>query len=83
MVNHPNRSRAISREEQLACAYQAVASANHYMIGIIEKVTENERDEAEQILISKQNCISVEDSPEWKVLDLALDILAEDRKRSR
>jgi len=69
----------MERDEQLACAYRALAYANHYMLGILEKVTEDERDGAEQYLIRWQN-EKDEYSYEWKALDLALDILERDKK---
>jgi hypothetical protein len=69
----------MERPEQLACAYRAVAQANHYMVGIVEKVTADERDDAEQFLIRWQND-QPEDSPEWKHLELALDCLEHDRR---
>ena len=72
----------MERDEQLACAYRAVAIANHYMVGIIETVTEDERDAAEQYLIAWQNS-QVENSAEWSVLELALDCLAKDRQSAR
>jgi hypothetical protein len=72
----------MERDEQLACAYRAVANANHYMVGIVEAVTDDERDAAEQYLITWQNA-QAEGSDEWKHLDLALDVLENDRKRAR
>ena len=86
-----------TRAEQLADAYEAVARANHYMVGIIETVTDDERDEAEQILIRRQNDLVGHHWPPgspghrhfhrkggpFARLDLALDVLDYDRKRSR
>lgn len=66
-----------TRSEQLADAFEAVATANHYMVGIVDpQITSNEIDDAEQILIARQNATNEQDYPEtWKVLNLALDLL--------
>jgi len=73
------------RHEQLADAYLLVSEADHYMVGIVEKVTHDEMDAAEQVLIARQN-----DMPSWatasaqyRALDRALDLLACDRKQIR
>ncbi len=67
------------RKEQLADAYTKLAHVNHYMLGIVEAVTSDERDAAEQVLITRQNACA-EDSAKWAVLNLALDILELGRK---
>ena len=72
----------MTRSEQLADAYIKLARADHYMIGIIETVTADERDAAEQILITQQNSVA-NDTQVWAQLELALDVLENDRKRAR
>ncbi len=56
-----------------------VATANHYMVGIVESVTADEIDAAEQILIDRQNSIHHE-SPMWQRLEFALDLLEHMRR---
>jgi len=63
-----------TRSEDLAGALFAVASANHYMVGIVEPMTDEEISEAEQILIARQN-ETAEGSALWQTLDLALDLV--------
>lgn len=46
-----------TREQQLADAYEAVAKANHYMIGIVEQFSDDELEAAKQILIERQNAL--------------------------
>ncbi len=72
----------MTRAEQLAAAYEAIAGVNHYMVGLVEKVTADERDDAEQALITRQNQ-QVEGSELWTVLELALDLLEHDRRAFR
>lgn len=69
----------MTRSEQLADAYEEVAHADHYMVGIVESVTDDERDAAEQILITRQNSCAP-DTSAWEVFELALDCLSQDRK---
>ena len=76
------RKTEMERPEQLAGAYRAMAQADHYMVGIVEKVTADERDDAEQFLISWQNN-QPEHSQEWRHLELALDCLENDRRAFR
>jgi hypothetical protein len=66
----------MTRGEQLADAYVAVAKADHYMVGIVEPVTGEEQDEAEQILIRWENI-------GWRFAPRALDVLANHRKMQR
>jgi hypothetical protein len=70
----------MSRAEQLAEALILVARSNHYMVGIVEPVTQDEIDSARQILITKQNALShayLGDSDQqaldYGILDLAID----------
>jgi hypothetical protein len=63
-----------TRPQQLADALYAVAEADHYMVGIVEPVTRDELDDAEQILIARQNAAKLA-SREFSVCDLALDIV--------
>jgi len=70
----------MERIEQLADAYEAVAKVNHYMVGIVESTTRDEKDAAEQILINRQNA-GRQSGAIYERLDLALDLLANDRLR--
>ena len=71
----------MERYEQLADAYQAVASANHYMIGIVEPYTDDELDQAKQELIMRQNAVDkVLDPEQFAVLDLALELIEQDHE---
>lgn len=74
-----------TRAERLANAYERIARSDHYMVGLVETVTEDERDAAEQILITPQNTRREVGSLEQhvQVLDLALDLLEHDRKAQR
>jgi hypothetical protein len=69
----------MTRAEQLADAYEAIARTNHYMVGIVETVTETERDDAEQILITRQNA-GKQSGAAYKRLDLALDLIEHERR---
>lgn len=64
----------MTRSEQLADAYEAVARVNHYMVGIVEVVTYDELSDAEQILITRQNDTATK-SASFKRIDLALDLI--------
>lgn len=71
----------MTRVEQLADAYEAIAKVNHYMVGIVAPVTDEEVDKAEQLLITRQND-TPERSRKYRVLNLALDLIqAEQRRR--
>lgn len=65
-----------SLEQNLADAYEAVAIANHYHVGIVGDVTPDLRDAARQILIRREN------AAKWKTdkkrIGLALDLLEND-----
>lgn len=63
-----------TRTEQLAEAVYKVAKANHYMVGIVEPVTQDEIDGARELLIDKQNALHPANA-RYAVCDLALDIL--------
>lgn len=60
---------------QLADAYEAVARTNHYMVGVVEKVTFDELCEAEQELIHRQNDLPNDKTLRYWVLDFALDLI--------
>ena len=45
----------MTRSEQIADAFHAVAKANHWMVSVTERVTIDDLDEATQILITRQN----------------------------
>ncbi len=71
------------RPEQLADAYFVIALVNHYMVGIVDStVTDDERDAAEQILISRQNALPQIGDPN-RQYSLALDLLENDRRTAR
>lgn len=71
-----------SRGEQLADAYEAVATADHYMVGIVETVSDAELDEAFGILVDRQNATDPEQYPEqFAVYDLALTLIEQAQGR--
>jgi hypothetical protein len=72
---------AKSRAQQLADAYLIVATANHYMVGIVEQnIKLIELSDAEQILISRSNAENNGNA----ATELALDLLqAELERRTR
>ena len=65
--------------EHLAEAYIKVAQADHYLVCVAPECTEDDLDAAEQILISRDNAADNKDP----VLNLALDILEDNRKELR
>lgn len=65
----------MTRAQQLADAVLGVARVNHYMVGVIEHVTQAEVDEARQILIDRQNALRRQKGKAYTTLDLALDLL--------
>lgn len=72
--------------EHLADAYEAVAHANHYLVGIVgrDDIVLDDYDAAEQILINRMNKESDRTGRKtirWRRLNLALDTLEYDRKR--
>lgn len=69
----------MTRSEQLADAYEAVAKVDHYMVGIVESFTDAELDAAEQILITRQNA-GKQSGARYRRLDLALNLIESDRK---
>lgn len=72
-----------TRAEQLAEAYLEVARVNHYMVGIVEPVTDDELAAAEQLLIGGQNALDrTSEARRYLRHELALDLVqAEQRKR--
>ena len=78
-----SRKKTQSRAEQLADAYEAIARINHYMVGITARVTTEERDEAQAILVGRINAISSSEKPGiiYNRLQLAYDILLQDKRR--
>lgn len=68
---------------QLADAYEAVARADHYLVGVLSR--DNWAidlfDAAEQVLITRQNALASQTGRAWRRLELALDMLAYDRRR--
>ena len=65
----------MSRPEQIANAFVAIAEINHYMVGFINIATREELEKAEQILIIRAN--KMEHNP---TLELALDLIAKEIK---
>lgn len=63
----------MERHEQLAEALKLIAGADHYMVGLVEPVSIDEIDNAEQILITNQNKTD-EGTIRWAVYDLAIDL---------
>lgn len=64
----------MERFEQLARALVKVAKANHYMIGIVEPVTQDEIDGAQHWLVSLQNK-KPQLSRGYEILELALNLI--------
>lgn len=62
--------------EHLAEAYVHVAMVNHYLVVVAPGYTEDDLDQAEQILISRDN----EADNQEPALNLALDLLEHDRR---
>jgi hypothetical protein len=69
----------MTRSEQLADAMLLIAKCNHYMVGLVESVTPDEIDAAEQILITGQNNLASQSSL-FKRYDLALDLIENMRR---
>lgn len=65
-----------TRTEQLADALIKVATANHYMVGIVEPFTDEELDGAEQLIITQDNATE----PDNAITSLALDIIEHERQ---
>ncbi|HEX3522845.1 MAG TPA: hypothetical protein VHT52_12245 [Stellaceae bacterium] len=80
MTTNDNGPRAESRAEQLADALHEIATVNHYMVGLVETVSDAELADAEQILIARQNATA--EGQRHTDLGLALDI-AENMHRER
>lgn len=69
-----------TRIEQLTDAMLRIAKDNHYMVGLVERVTADELDGAEQALIRLQNDTR-EGSGLYKRCELALDLIELERRR--
>lgn len=69
------------RPTQLAAAYLAVARVNHYMVGIVEPVTDDELDAAEQILITEENKPATARKASTYAIGLALDLVQDEQAR--
>lgn len=69
------------RPTQLAAAYLAVARTNHYMVGIVEPVTDDELDAAEQLLITEENKPATTRKASSKAITLALDLVEAEKAR--
>lgn len=72
--------------EDIADAYEAVAQANHYLVGVLARdgISNEEYGAAEQVLINRLNKESDRTGRKtirWRRLNLALDTLEYDRKR--
>lgn len=61
----------MNRAEQLAEAFVHVATVNHYQVGIVGSYTPEELDEAEQLIITRDNAADNKDP----ILELALDLM--------
>ena len=62
----------------LAEAFIRVARANHYVVGVTHAYTIEQLDDAEQIVITKQNR-GPQTGPTFAVLDRALDLIEQAR----
>lgn len=60
-------------------AYLRVAACNHYLVGVVGDFTQDELDEAEQMLITMSN----DEGNKDPVTELALDLLEEAAKIKR
>lgn len=69
-----------ARVQQLADAYVLVGKADHYMVGIITSVTDDELLATYQILITRENEAGTKRT---KALRLALDCIESDLKKRR
>jgi hypothetical protein len=67
----------MTRTEQIADAYLAVARANHYMVTVETNATWEELNAAKQRLIDQQNA-GKQHGRAYKRLDLALDLIERD-----
>ena len=73
---------ATNRGQQLADAFTEIARTNHYMVGLVETVTDAELEEAEQLLITRQNNVE-QNTTMWLIFDLALDLIEKQRQTLR
>jgi len=60
----------------IADACEAIISIDHYMVGLVVKLTFEEKCQAEQVLIWRQNREETNSEP-WKRLDKALNYLGD------
>ena len=67
--------------EHLADVYEYVARVNHYLVTVVA-CSDDERDAAEQVLISRQNAAGARKGGGSR-FDLALDLLEHDRRMAR
>ena len=67
------------RITDLADAYEAVARVNHYMVGVVETITDDELDGAYSHLITRQNAAHPT-SKRYATLELALDIIEHEKQ---
>ena len=66
--------------QSLANAYERVASANHYMVGVIHPFDIALWQDAYQILVAAQNVLPPDRKIAFKRLDLAMDLMEHDFK---
>ena len=74
-------SKVMPRKDQLADALFSIAEANHYMVGLVEKVTLEELSAAQQILIGKQNRLSPKSTAAYRLYSLALDLVEQEYRK--
>ena len=72
-----------TRERALADAFEHVAKVNHYMVGVIGDFTDDELDDAEQLLIARQNKLRVQKGSTFNRYERALDDIEHTRVRRR
>ena len=70
---------------QIADAYEAVARANHIMVGLVVYITDAERSEAADILVDRINILSRDKlgGVVYKRLQRAYDALLRDARKAR
>jgi len=71
----------------LSEAFEHVARCDHFCVGVVGEYTDDELDAAEQLLISKQNDIVMQEDHEseqqYEILDRALNLIEHERMNRR
>jgi hypothetical protein len=67
---------------QIALAFEAIAKANHYMVGFIGKVSDHDLSAACGVLTMRQS-LCTPDSKRWRLLELALELIETYRREDQ